>query len=248
MHHTHSALHRPRAANRRRAQAQPAFKGYGFADHLGRLKAPHTTAAVGIAVSPCMPGPCWVGVSRSSRTGSEAPTGLPPDHDRKPRLGRNRLRPPQSCQAVPSLADANRRREGLAPQQIRQGTRLKAYQQHPCAPARHEEEEWLSHRLPSDGSVMLLVRMQGQRTHGFSSRVLFPYTYLFVRLSASTEREPSPSYTAMLQQKKFALIASPSSLGHPQGLICRSRPSHGLPACPRNALGCRSGAMTIRLT
>jgi hypothetical protein len=58
MHHTHSALHRPRAANRRRAQAQPAFKGYGFADHLGRLKAPHTTAAVGIAVSPCMPGPC----------------------------------------------------------------------------------------------------------------------------------------------------------------------------------------------
>src|SRR5439155_22752475 len=31
MHHTRSALHRPRAANRRRAQAQPAFKGYGFA-------------------------------------------------------------------------------------------------------------------------------------------------------------------------------------------------------------------------
>jgi hypothetical protein len=152
MHHTHSALHRPRAANRRRAQAQPAFKGYGFADHLGRLKAPHTTAAVGIAVSPCMPGPCWVGVSRSSRTGSEDPTGLPPDHDRKPRLGRNRLRPPQSCQAVPSLADANRRREGLAPQQIRQGTRLKAYQQHPCAPARHEEEERYHTACPAVGA------------------------------------------------------------------------------------------------
>ena len=61
MHHTCSALHRPRAADRRRAQAQPAFKGYGFAGHFGRLKALHTTTAVGIAVSPCMPGPCWVG-------------------------------------------------------------------------------------------------------------------------------------------------------------------------------------------
>jgi hypothetical protein len=73
MHHTRSALHRPHAANRRRAQAQPAFKGYGFAGHFGRLKALHTTAAVGIAVSPCMPGSCWVGVSRSSRTCSGIP-------------------------------------------------------------------------------------------------------------------------------------------------------------------------------
>src|SRR4029453_134491 len=30
MHHTCSALHRPRAADRRRAQAQPAFKGYSL--------------------------------------------------------------------------------------------------------------------------------------------------------------------------------------------------------------------------
>ena len=152
MHHTRSALHRPRAANRRRAQAQPAFKGYGFTGHFGRLKALHTTAAVGIAVSPCMPGPCWVGVSRSSRTGSGDPTGPPPDHDRKPRLGRNRLRPPQSCPAVPSLADANRRREGLTPQQIRQGTRSEAYQQHPCAPARHEEEECYHTACPAVGA------------------------------------------------------------------------------------------------
>ena len=43
-----------------------------------------------------------------------------------------------------------------------------------------------SYRLPSVGSVTLLVPMQGQRTHGFSSHVLFPYTCLFVRLSAST--------------------------------------------------------------
>jgi hypothetical protein len=49
---------------------------------------------------------------------------------------------------------------------------------------------------------MLLVRMQGQRTYRFSSCVLFPYTYLFVRLSVSTEREPSPSYTTVFQQKK----------------------------------------------
>ena len=73
MHHTRSALHRPRATNRRRDQAQAAFKGYGFAGHFGRLKALHTTAAVGSAVSPCMPGPCWGGVSWSSRTGSGSP-------------------------------------------------------------------------------------------------------------------------------------------------------------------------------
>jgi hypothetical protein len=30
MHHTCSALHRPRAADRRRAQARPAFKGYSL--------------------------------------------------------------------------------------------------------------------------------------------------------------------------------------------------------------------------
>jgi phage-related baseplate assembly protein len=73
MHHMRSVLHRPRAAHRRRAQAQPAFKGYGVAGPVGRLKALHTTAAVGIAVSPCMPGPCWGGVSWSSRTGSGSP-------------------------------------------------------------------------------------------------------------------------------------------------------------------------------
>jgi hypothetical protein len=143
MHHMRSVLHRPRAAHRRRAQAQPAFKGYGVAGPVGRLKALHTTAAVGIAVYACMPGPCWGGVSRSSRTGS----GIPRAPRRtttvslKPLLSRHRLRPPQSCLAVLSRTDAKRRREGLTPQQIRQGTRLKAYQHHPCAPARHEEEE-----------------------------------------------------------------------------------------------------------
>ena len=47
---------------------------------------------------------------------------------------------------------------------------------------------------------------------------------------------------AWFSRIRFALIALPSSPGHPQDLTCRSRPSHGLPACPRNALGCRSGA------
>jgi hypothetical protein len=47
MRHTRSALHRPRAGNKRRAKAQPAFKGYGFAGHVGKLKALHSTAAVG---------------------------------------------------------------------------------------------------------------------------------------------------------------------------------------------------------
>ena len=45
-----------------------------------------------------------------------------------------------------------------------------------------------SHRLPSVGSVTRLVSMQGQRTQGCSSRVLFPYIFLFVRLAASTRR------------------------------------------------------------
>ena len=121
MHHTHSALHRPRAAHRRRAQAQPAFRG---------------------------------GVSRSSRTGS----GIPRAPRRtttvslKPLLSRHRLRPPQSCLAVLSRTDANRRREGLTPQQIRQGTRLKAYQQHPGAPARYEEEERYHTACPALGA------------------------------------------------------------------------------------------------
>jgi hypothetical protein len=39
--------------------------------------------------------------------------------------------------------------------------------------------------------MTLLVPMRGQRTHGCSSRVLFPYTYLFVRLSASTRSPPT---------------------------------------------------------
>lgn len=69
------------------------------------------------------------------------PTGPPPNHYRKPHLGHDRLRLPQSCPTVSSLADAQRRQEGLTPQQMRQGTPLEAYQQHPCTPARHEEEE-----------------------------------------------------------------------------------------------------------
>jgi hypothetical protein len=152
MRHTRSALHRPRAGNKRRAKAQPAFKGYGFAGHVGRLKALHTTAAVGIAVLPLHAGPLLGRGEPVESDRQRDPTGPPPDYDRKPRLGRNRLRPPQSCPAVPSLADANRRREGLTPQQIRQGTRSEAYQQHPCAPARHEEEECYHTACPAVGA------------------------------------------------------------------------------------------------
>src|ERR1041385_5373484 len=98
------------------AQAQPAFKGYSLQVIFGRLKALHTTTAVGIAVSPCMPGPCWVGVGRSRQTGS----GSPWDPHQTTTVYRtqatNRLRLPQSCPAMPSLADAHRRREGLTPQ------------------------------------------------------------------------------------------------------------------------------------